>query len=309
MTSTFFDFNLLESTSEGAPYILDTIKNAHPLVYISTIFIIILISMGYKRIPYKTKNNKCGLLLTCIIFLVLHIITPFTLGKANEELTWSSWKNPKNIYISFNDSNKSLKISGLYEYTIRNFYVTYLKTEGEQNSEDEEFLQLAFDEYGEYKNKYTGNFKGKNLILIQLEGTDNWLINEKDTPTLYKMTKNSYNFTNHYSYYNGGGSTFNSEFAVNTGFITPLSYTQNAYTFNKNSFPYSMANLFKKEGYTVSAFHMNNGEYYSRTANYINWGYDNYYGLIDVKEYQNEEYTLDRELILNEKFNELMFPT
>ena len=45
------------------------------------------------------------------------------------------------------------------------------------------------------------------------------------------MMNNGYNFTNHYSFYTGGGSTFNSEFAVNTGFITPLSYTQNAYTF------------------------------------------------------------------------------
>lgn len=315
MTNTFFDFNLLQSTSEGLPYLIDTIKNANILVYISAAFIIYLISLGYKKIPYQTKNNNKYLILSIIIFLLLHSFTPITLGKANEELTWSSWKNPKNIYLSFNDSNKSLKISGLYEYTIRNFYVTYLKTEEEENLEDETFLNQAFAEYGEYKNKYTGIFKSKNLIFIQLEGIDNWLINETDTPTLYNMTKNSINFTNHYSYYNGGGSTFNSEFAVNTGFITPLSYTQNAYTFNKNNFPYSMANLFKKDGYIINAFHMNTGEYYSRTANYINWGYNNYYGLEDIeKSYTDKEspkyktHTLDRELILNEKFNELIFP-
>ncbi|MBQ2873644.1 MAG: LTA synthase family protein [Bacilli bacterium] len=309
MTSTFFDFNLLESASEGAPYIIDTIKNANILVYISFISIIFLIYHGYKRIPYKTKNNPKLILSIIIIFLISHIITPLTLGKANEELTWSSWRNPRNIYMSFNDSNKSLKVSGLFEYTIRNFYVTYLKTDEIENYEDEQFLESAFANYeGEYKNKYTGKFKNKNLIFVQLEGTDNWLINKSDTPTLYNMMKSSFNFTNHYSYYNGGGSTFNSEFAVNTGFITPLSYTQNAYTFNKNNFPYSMANLFKNDGYIVNAFHMNTGEYYSRTANYLNWGYNNYYGLIDIEEYTDESYTLDRELILNEKFNELIFP-
>jgi len=308
MTSTFFDFNWIESASEGAPYILDTIKSAKPIIYISTIFIIYLIYLGYKKIPYKTKGNKYLFLIIIILFISVHTYTPTTLGKANEELTWSSWRNPRNIYNSFNDSNKSLKISGLYEYTVRNFYVTYLKTEQEENEEDELFLQQAFGDYGEYSNKYTGIFKNKNLIFVQLEGTDNWLLNENDTPTLYKMLKNSFNFNNHYSYYNGGGSTFNSEFAVNTGFITPLSYTQNAYTFNKNSFPYSMANLFKKEKYQVNAFHMNTGEYYSRTANYLNWGYNNYYGLIDIQEYTDDSYMLDRELILNEKFNELMFP-
>ena len=309
MTGSFFDFNLLESASEGAPYILDTIKNANILVYISAIFIIFLIYKGYKRIPYKTKNNYKAAIFITIYFFILHTICPFALGKAFDTLTWSTWQNARNNYISFNDSNKSMKISGLYEFTIRNFYITYLKTEEEQNEEDELFLEQAFAEYGDYKNKYTGIFKEKNLILVQLEGIDNWVLNEKDTPTLYKMLQKSINFTDHYSYYNGGGSTFNSEFAVNTGFITPLSYTQNAYTFNKNDFPYSLANLFKSKGYSVNAFHMNSGEYYSRNTNYKNWGYDNYYGLINTDDYSDESYKLDRELILNEKFNELLFPT
>ena len=308
MTNTFFDFNLLESASEGAPYILDTIKNANPTIYLATIFIMYLIYLGYKNIPYTTRNKKNHIIVVCIIFLIIHSITPLTLGKANEELTWSSWKNPRNIYMSFNDSNKSLKISGLYEYTIRNYYVTFLKTQEIENYEDEQFLEMAFSDSVTSNNKHTGKYKGKNLIFIQLEGIDNWLVTKEDMPTLYSMLNNSYNFTNHYSYYNGGGSTFNSEFAVNTGFITPLSYTQNAYTFNKNNFPYSMANLFKKQGYSVNAFHMNTGEYYSRNVNYKNWGYDNYYGLIDIKDYPDKSYQLDRELLLNEDFNKLIFP-
>ena len=69
--------------------------------------------------------------------------------------------------------------------------------------------------------------KGKNLIIIQLEGMDNWIVNKNDTPNIYKMMNNSINFTKHYSFYNGGGSTFNSEFAINTGYVTPFSYTKN----------------------------------------------------------------------------------
>ena len=240
LTRTFFDFHLLESASEGAPYILDAIKNCNPLVYLSTILIIILIIIGYKQIPDNQANKYRGMIKTIIIFLILHILVPATLGNANSELTWSSWRNPRNIYISFNDNNKSMKISGLYEYTIRNFYVTYLKSEDLENSEDLEFLSDAFADKDTSTNKYTGIFKDKNLIFIQFEGLDNWIISPEHTPTIYNMLNNSINFNNHFSYYNGGGSTFNSEFAVNTGFITPLSYTQNAYTFNKNNFPYSM---------------------------------------------------------------------
>ena len=40
MTKTFFDFNLLESASEGAPYIIDALKNCNILVYVTFIIII-----------------------------------------------------------------------------------------------------------------------------------------------------------------------------------------------------------------------------------------------------------------------------
>ena len=308
MTGTFFDFSLLLLASEGSEYFLDAILKCNIWVYISSIIIIVCFIFGIKYFKENKKTNLKRIIKIFFIFLILHFITPLLLGKANNNLDWSTWRNPRNIYINFNDNNKSMMISGIYEYSVRNFYITFIKAKKTTNEEDITFLKEEYSKEEEsYNTKYTGKYKDKNLIILQLEGTDNWLITEEDTPTLYNMMKDSINFTNHFSYYNGGGSTFNSEFAVNTGFITPLSYTQNAYTFNKNYFPYSLANLFKNEGYSVNAFHMNNSEYYSRGTNYKNWGYDNYYGLKDLGTYKNDLYTLDRELILNETFNEKMF--
>ncbi len=307
MTNNFFDFSLLESASEGSPYILVALKNCNILVYLSFIIIIIFFIIGLKKYPMVKKNNYKLLWVTIITFIILHTIIPITYGFANKELTWSSWRNPKNIYNSFNDNNKSMKITGLYEYTFRNFYVTYLRQKN-VTEDDLTYLDNEYQVKEKTKNNYTGLFKNKNLILIQLEGTDNWLINENDTPTIYKLMNEGINFNKHYSYYNGGGSTFNSELAVNTGLITPLSFNQNAYSFNKNYFPYSLAHLFKGENYSVNAFHMNTGEFYARTINYENWGYDHYYGLIDEVNYNDNSYMLDRELILNTKFNELMMP-
>ena len=309
MTNTYFDFILLESFNEGSTYIMETIKNANILIYIVTPIIIFLIYKGYKKIPYKTNNNLKELFFVLIYFVLLHNIAQFSLGKPDNSLEGDTWINPKNVYILFTDNNKSMKISGLYEYTIRNFYMTFLKRQDKQTEEEKNFLNNAYKKSEEYKNEYTGLLEDKNLILVQLEGIDNWILNEEDTPTLYNMMQNSINFTDHYSSYNGGGSTFNSEFAVNTGYITPMTYTKNAYSLNKNYYPNSLANIFKSKGYTVNAFHMNTGEYYSRKLNYKNWGYDNYYGLIETDNYKDTTYTLDRELILNEKFNNLMFPT
>ncbi len=308
MTDTFFDFSLVLLAGEGSSYIVDAIVNCNILVYVFSIIVILLFILSLKYYPKIEKNNFKKLVCVLVYFLILHFFVPFLLGKKNEELTWSTWKNPRNVYISFNDNNKSLRISGLYEYSVRNFYITFLKPKKTDNEEELAFLEETYNmELEKNEDKYTGILKDKNLIIIQLEGVDSWLLNEEDTPTLYSLMKDSINFTNHYSYYNGGGSTFNSEFAVNTGFITPLSYTQNAYTFSKNTFPYTLAKLFKKEGYSVNAFHMNTSEYYSRGANYKSWGYDNYYGLVDMYDYKNKEYELDREMILNEDFSDKMF--
>ena len=307
MTGVFFDFSMVMLAGEGSEYFLDSIKNCDLSVYLFLIPIFITFILAIKVYPKEEHKSYKKMIISLFIFIVLHSVTPLFLGKANEELTWSTWRNPRNIYNSFNDNNKAIKVSGLYEYTTRNFYVTFLKKES-TNEKDIEFLKEEYSKEKETnKNKYTGKYKDNNLIIVQLEGLDSWLINKNDTPTLYSMMKNSINFTNHYSYYNGGGSTFNSEFAVNTGFITPLSYTQNAYTFNKNSFPYSLAHLFKEQGYAVNAFHMNTKEYYSRGTNYKNWGYDNYYGLVDQNTYKDNSYYLDRELLLNEEFKEKMF--
>ena len=308
MTGVFFDFSMVLLASEGSEYLLDAIKNCDLSVYLFLIPIFITFVLAIKVYPKEEHKSYKGIIVTIFIFILLHSVTPVFLGKANEELTWSTWRNPRNIYNSFNDNNKAIKVSGLYEYTVRNFYITFLKSDEGANQKDLDFLKEEYSKEKEVnKNKYTGKYKDNNLIIVQLEGLDSWLINKNDTPTLYGMMRNSINFTNHYSYYNGGGSTFNSEFAVNTGFITPVSYTQNAYTFNKNSFPYSLAHLFKKQGYAVNAFHMNTKEYYSRGTNYKNWGYDNYYGLVDQNTYKDNSYYLDRELLLNEEFKEKMF--
>lgn len=308
MTSLVFGFNLLELRDEGSSYILDTILNTNPLIYVFAIALIVIGIITGKKLPANDKCKPKRFLKVFVFFLVLHTLTPFLLGHANNNLKWNNFKNARNIYNNFSDCNKSLKISGLYEYSVRNFYFTFLKPEEEISDEDQKFLDSIYKaEDTKEENAYTGKFKGKNLIFLQLEGMDTWMLTKKTTPNLYNLRKHSIDFSNHYSIYTGGGSTFNSEFAVNTGFTTPISYIENVYSFSKNTFPYTMARLFKEQNYSVNAFHMNKGEFYSRDINYKSWGYDNYYGLQDIQKYNDERYVLDRELILNKTFYNKIF--
>ncbi|MBQ8891559.1 MAG: sulfatase-like hydrolase/transferase [Bacilli bacterium] len=303
----FFDFSVLTAASEGSSYLLDTLKDIKFWMYIVIIISIVLVFLTYKNFNKNRTNNKKIILKTLIVFIIVHLILPFTFGGATTSLEWNAWKNKRNVYNTFNDNNKCMELVGMFEYNVRNFYVTYFKKTEEESDEVLSKLDAIFESNVEHQNQYTGMFEGKNLIFLQLESIDTFLTTEEIMPNLASLRSQSINFTDHYSFVNGGGSTFNSEFMINTGYATPYTYNQNAYTFSKNNFDYSLPNLFKKVGYTVNAFHMNSSEYYSRGVNYKNFGYDSYNGLKDLKTYTDKSYELDTELLKNEEFNSKIF--
>lgn len=310
-TGYCFSFNLMQMADEGGGYVLGVIKHMGigmvlVLLLILASFVAAIVRFPTKRLPVK----KCMVLVVSL--LVLHIFLPLLYGPVKDASHWDAWRNPANIYRMYNDKNKSLKVSGLTEYTVRDFYVTFLRGKEKISDKEEAFLREAFADRNPAKtNAYTGLLKGKNVIFLQLEGIDSWLVTEDGMPNLYHLMQESVNFTNHYSFFNGGGSTFNSEFAVNTGFVTPTSYSRNAYTFNDNYFPYSMPRLFRAEGYRVEAFHMNSAAFYSRGVNYDCWGYESYNSLLSTGRYAEKdiEHQLDRTLITDETFHAKLFAT
>jgi len=307
-TGFFFNFKLLGSVEEGAAYIWDTVKNSSLYSYVLFGIALVLGIVAVVKFPRSKKTNWKLILVSISSFMLLRFATPVLYGSANSALEWDTWRNPRNVYESFGDANKSIKICGLFEYTARDAWKTLTNEDNEIDAHEAEFLENSYSELTNHeKNDYTGIFEEKNLIILQLEGIDSWLFNENDMPNFTALTENSFVFDDHYSYYNGGGSTFNSEFAVSTGFLTPVSYSKNAYLFNNNSFPKTLPKLFKERGYVANAFHMNTGEYYMRELNYKNWGYDNYYSLIDDCKYNDGALYLDTELINNETFYSNMF--
>lgn len=306
----FFDFSSLQYAGEAGAYLVDAIKSSPIWVFITAFIVITLGFFSVKFIPNEGKKFKWKqFVIVIILFVVTHAFTPSTLGKS--VTSWDAWRNPRNVYNVFNDNNRSMQVAGFYEYNLRNFYVNFLKKEEEVEDENSELLEEKFkEETSDYKNEYTGLFEGKNVIFVQLESIDKFLVTKEIMPTLYSLQNNSINFKNHFSFVSGGGSTFNSEYMVNTGYTTPITLNKGAYTFSKNDYSYSLPNLLKKEGYTVNAFHMNTPEYYSRSVNYKSFGYDSFNSLklLDNGNYYTDNtFWLDTELINNPTFNELIF--
>lgn len=121
------------------------------------------------------------------------------------------------------------------------------------------------------KNKYTGMFKGKNLIFITAEAFDTIAIDENITPTLYKMANNSFVFNNYYQPLYPV-STSDGEY-MNLMSLIPKEGVWSFKATSKLSMPFGLGNIFKKEGYNAYAFHNHTYKYYSREKSHTNIGF------------------------------------
>lgn len=154
------------------------------------------------------------------------------------------------------------------------------------NKKNTELYKKKIDEFFYNKNSikesndYTGLFKDKSLLIIQAESLNSFGINEELTPTLYKMINNSIQITN-FDTPLLIGSTSDSEFMANTSFIPEAEGYSVCYQYVNNTYPLTLGNLFKNNGYSTNAFHNNFGEYYNRFTTFNNYGYEFFdsYGL------------------------------
>lgn len=127
--------------------------------------------------------------------------------------------------------------------------------------------------------KYFGLAKGKNLILIQLESMENFLINlsvngQEITPNLNRLARESMYFPNFYAQI-GQGNTADAEFITNTS-LYPLSEGAISTNFINIDFP-SLPRLLKEHGYTSVTFHPNTVTFWCRDSLYPSLGIDRYY--------------------------------
>ena len=125
------------------------------------------------------------------------------------------------------------------------------------------------------KNEYTGMFKDKNLIFITAEAFDTIAIDEKLTPTLYKIANNSFIFKNYYQPLYPV-STSDGEY-MNLNSLIPKEGVWSFKQTSKISMPYGIGNMFNKEGYVSYGFHNHNYNYYDRQKSHENIGLK-YYG-------------------------------
>lgn len=269
------------------------------------LFILPLIISFIFRKKYEFKpNTKKQTLILIILLITLYLtsITIINLSKNNEIYS------TKNLYYNINNGTENLKNFGVIttarldvQRTILPFKEKQLyKYENEAgeveilDSSNYNMLNINFDELianeadseikeiHEYlksqeptnKNEYTGKYKDKNLIVIIAESFSLQAINKDVTPTLYKIYNESIQFKNFYTPL-FPVSTADGEYLTDTSLL-PAEGVWSIEEVEGKTYPYTYANVLKKQGYKTYAYHNYKYDYYKRNIYLETMGYDTY---------------------------------
>lgn len=283
---SIFSFKDLFLTGDGFSFI-NSIFNFIDLKLI--LFICLCLFFTILVFKTKTKKTYCFksvqsiiLIVFLILFLGIRYLLIDKLSVTNDG--WDSTSvlsNNANYYTNWIEPTKIVRICGIYEYFIKDFYHSFIEKDNviEAKNKASEYIK---NKIKVSDSEYNGLFKNKNLIFVMMESMDDWMINESVTPTIYEMMQHGFNFTNHYSPGYITGDTANTEFIANTGMYPNINKLSPNYAYVNNSYPYSIANLFKDNDYTVNSFHRSFGFIYNRSEMHLSLGYEKYYSYVDM---------------------------
>ncbi|MDC3416709.1 LTA synthase family protein [Aquibacillus salsiterrae] len=127
--------------------------------------------------------------------------------------------------------------------------------------------------------KYFGAAKDKNLIVIQAESLQDFVINlkidgQEITPNLNKWVKESFYFTNVFQQI-GAGNTSDAEFIMNTS-IYPKGDVAVSSLIDGQEIP-SLPRILGEQGYRTATFHADDITYWNRDKLYPALGFDEYF--------------------------------
>ena len=167
-----------------------------------------------------------------------------------------------------------------------------------ENESTRSLTEYILSQEASSKNEYTGLFAGKNLILIAAESYADAFICPELTPTLWRLSRNGFYFSN-YCQPEWGGSTTTGEMSFLTG-LAPQWGDDSMIKTSGHNMHFTMGNRLKAQGYNSWAFHNGAYDYYSRQMTHQNLGYDawiaNETGMADLC---GQSYPTDTSMIEN----------
>ena len=275
----FFTFSDTNFAGDGAKFFSLSYLNLRKALVASIVLAMLLLAVGAwlvpKRQPGKPRWPRlAGASGAILLSLVSVVLLNRSLLPQADTMTWGSLFDPSSeeqAYKDFTDSNRCLLLAGLYQYTARDFVVSFglEASPVDLNSLDQFYEERAGQVSGE--NEYTGLYEGKSLLMVMLESIDTWLLTPEYMPNLYALQQQGTNFVHNYTPLFLSAGTFNTEFISQTGLLPSVTGLSSS-IYSTNSFPFSLAHQFSQQGYTVGSFHTASAGIYSRGSIHQNLG-------------------------------------
>lgn len=285
----FLSFHLLSETQNLNNLSSSVISMARPvdMVFLIDVVVMIVLAVVFRK-SYKEFSKRKGafiFLFTISLGLVLffHGIFDFH-GRTydgprlfkTEWIPYSTMRNLSPIGYHIYDTAEFIKDSRPYSL----------------NETEKKDIKQWFSYKNESlpDNKYKGIFAGKNLIIIQVESLENFVINnkygsEEITPSLNKILKNSLYFSNYYEQiYNGNSS--DADLMTNTG-VYPVRRGSTFFRFPNNQYN-TLPMMLKDKGYYVQALHSDYGYYWNVEKALANFGFDEFK---DCRSFASKDYS------------------
>lgn len=251
--------------------------NLTDLLYFADFIILAIIMMFRPQAlvyrEHSQKNRRA-------FFLAAVAIAFFNLGLAETE-------RPQLLTRTF-DREMLVKNIGTYNYHIYDVFLQSKSSAQRALADGSELADIGNYAHASYvapADDMFGIAKGKNVILISMESTQNFVINEKVngqeiTPFLNDFIKESYYFNNFY-HQTAQGKTSDSEFLVDNS-LYPLSRGAVFFTHSGNKFA-AAPEILNQNGYYTASLHANNKSFWNRDIMYDSFGYQRFYSLPDYE--------------------------
>ncbi|MBN1046824.1 LTA synthase family protein [Clostridium botulinum] len=243
----------------------NSLMNLRPVDLIFIIDIILLLTWVIKgKIQNNNKRSLKKFFSTIIISVFMIIgscicVDALQLGEFGDSIIFNQWttlmevKAPGPIGYHIVEGTRS----------INKYFNDKPSSEDKKEIED----WLTFNKEKIEDNEYKGLLKGKNVIFLQIESLENFVINQKTngkeiTPFLNKLASEGLYFNNFYEQ-NNAGNSIDCDFMINTS-IYPLGNKITALNYGENVYPNSLPRILQKDGYFTISSH-------AELPNEFNW--------------------------------------
>ncbi|HUD02481.1 MAG TPA: LTA synthase family protein [Candidatus Paceibacterota bacterium] len=264
--------------------LLSTIKTllTYKLLFFTAPLLILIV--GYIAIDTGAQKKRLTLKEKAFAFLLMLIVFCGGYGEliVSEHFTFGS---AKDLY----DSSDMYNLSSLVaKVGIVNFYteslIEYALQPRVANADDISFLTAwAKRRTLPLANSDFGALKGKNLIFIQVESLENWVIGYKINgievaPNLTELSQEGTYFINYYSQ-DGEGNTADAEFSTQNS-LYPLPDAVAFTTYAENTYD-ALPHVLDSNGYTTAAMHGDVATFWNRSNAYPSLGYEDVFSKPD----------------------------